>query len=221
MDCALRLGIDAFPAPLVAVKCPDCHKAISDLTAHELSCPSKVAQGQRTRLHTAMDIAVRLLFRELDSELTATGTQDAYPANKRFAVSNQCPEALNHHADIYVYDMGTVAGHLIDFTFTNSARSTGKNGAAPGGHADEAEDAKYAQYAKEFPGISAESSPALRILTTERHGTPSKGTRTYWKELVAAASERQKANTEFPVHISVLTRCVRQTLAIALFFLAR
>ena len=72
-------------------------------------------------------------------------------------------------------------------------------------------------YAKEFPGISAESSPALRILTTERHGTPSKGTRLYWKELVAAASERQKANKEFPVHISVLTRRVRQTLAIALW----
>ena len=75
------------------------------------------------------------------------------------------------------------------------------------------------QYAKEFPGISAESSPALRILTTEPHATPSKGTRLYWKELrvVAAASERQKANKEFPVHISVLTRRVRQTLAIALW----
>ena len=49
-------------------------------------------------------------------------------------------EALNHHADIYVYDFGTCTENLIDFTFTNTASWTGKNGAVPGGHANEAED---------------------------------------------------------------------------------
>ena len=63
-------------------------------------------------------------------------------------------EALNHHADIYVYDVGTCTEHLIDFTFTNTASWTGKNGAVPGGHAKEAEDSKCVQYWKEFIGMA-------------------------------------------------------------------
>ena len=45
----------------------------------------------------------------------------------------------------------------------------------------------------------AESSPAERILATERHGTTSEGMRVHWKELVVAASssDRQKSNKEF------------------------
>ena len=62
----------------------------------------------------------------------------------------------------------------------------------------------------------AESLPAERILATERHGTTSKGMRVHWKELVVAASGRQKANKEFTVHIFVLTGRVNQTLAIAM-----
>ena len=49
----------------------------------------------------------------------------------------------------------------------------------------------------------------------ERHGSWSKGTRDYWAACVHAAHQRQKTS-EFPVPISVLTRRVRQTLAVAL-----
>ena len=137
-----------------------------------------------------MDVASRSLIR--DPECAVTGSQDAYPA-----------------------DYGTGTGHLIDFTFTNSAKSTGKNGAAPGGQADEAELAKYVQYHGQFHGLNANSSPALIILCMERHGSWSQGTRDYWKALVHAAHERLKTR-EFPVHLSVLTRRVLQTLAVAL-----
>ena len=130
-------------------------------------------------------------------------------------VSEACPEARNHRADAYVYDYGTGAGHLIDFTFTNAAKSTGQNGAAPGSHADAEEIRKYAQYKREFPDFSAASSPALVIVAMECHGSWSKGTKVYWKTLVHAANERQKTR-EFPVHLSVLTRRVLQTLAVAL-----
>ena len=49
----------------------------------------------------------------------------------------------------------------------------------------------------------------------ERHGSWSKGTKAYWKARVHAANERQKSR-EFPVPLSVLTRRVLQTLAVAL-----
>ena len=95
-------------------------------------------------------------------------------------------------------------------------KSTGKNGAAPGGQANVAEAEKYKEYAKMFVGISEDSSPALVILAMERHGSFSKGTLAYWKAAVHAAHERQKTS-EFPVHLSVLTRRVFQTLAVALW----
>lgn len=215
VTCALRLGVDAFPAPLVAVKCPDCYQTVSDLTAHGLACASIEAQTQRTRLHTAMDVAVRAMIRELDPERVATGAKDAYPADHGMRVSEAHPEAINHKADIYVYDYRTGTAHLVDLTFTNSARSTGKNGAAPGYHADEAELAKYVTYRRKFPDFGADSSPALIIIAMERHGSWSKGTRDYWAACVHAAHERQKTG-EFPVPLSVMTRRVRQTLAVAL-----
>ena len=90
-------------------------------------------------------------------------------------------------------------------------KSTGANGAAPGGHADVAEGDKYTQYGKQYVGLNADSSPALAILAMERHGSFSKGTLEYWKAAVHVAHERQKTS-EFPVHLSVLTRRVFQTL---------
>ena len=76
---------------------------------------------------------------------------------------------------------------------------------------------KYAQYKREFPDFSAVSSPALVIVAMECHGSWGKGTKVYWKTLVHAANERQKTRLgEFPVHLSVLTRRVLQTLAVAL-----
>ena len=216
INCAFRLGVNAFPPPLVAVKCPDCHQTLSESTSHGLCCPSAAAQGKRTEAHTAMDVATRVLIRELNPDCVVTGSQDAYPADKGFRASDAHPEAINHRADAYVFDIGTGTGHLIDYTFVNSMKSTGKNGAAPGGHADIAEGEKYAQYGKEYVGFNAESSPALVVLAMERHGSFSKGTREYWKAVVHAAHERQKTS-EFPVHLSVLTRRVFQTLAVAMW----
>ena len=89
-----------------------------------------------TRLHTHMDVAFRAMVRELDPERVATGSKDAYPADHGMGVSEAHPEAINHRADAYIFDYGTGTGHLIDFTFTNAAKSTGLNGAAPGSHAD-------------------------------------------------------------------------------------
>ena len=215
VTCAMRLGVDAFPAPLVAFTCPDCHQPVTDSTAHPVSCASSEAQSQRTRLHTAMDVASRSLVQELDPECVVTSSGDAYPADHGMRVSEACPEARNHRADAYVFDYGTGTGHLIDFTFTNAAKSTGQNGAAPGSHADAEEIRKYAQYNREFPDFSADSSPALVIVAMERHGSWSKGTKAYWKARVHAANERQKSR-EFPVPLSVLTRRVLQTLAVAL-----
>ena len=52
----------------------------------------------------------------------------------------------------------------------------------------------------------------------ERHGSFSKGTLEYWKAAVHVAHERHWQKTsEFPVHLSVLTRRVFQTLAVALW----
>ena len=59
-------------------------------------------------------------------------------------------------------------------------KSTGKNGAAPGGQADVAEVEKYKEYGQMFDGLSADSSPALVIFAMEHHGIFSKGTLAYW-----------------------------------------
>jgi len=91
VNCALRLGVDAFPPPLVAVKCPDCSQTLSESTAHGLYCPSTKAQGKRTEAHTAMDVAARVLIRELNPSCVVTGSQDAYPADKGFRHSDQAP----------------------------------------------------------------------------------------------------------------------------------
>ena len=162
-----------------------------------------------------MDVAFRAMVRELDAERVATGSKDAYPADHGMRVSEAHPEAINHRADAYIFDYGTSTGHLIDFTFTNAARSTGMNGAAPGSHADAEEIRKFAQYNGEFPDFGADSTPALIIIAMERHGSWGKGTRDYWAACVHAAHQRQKTR-EFPVPLSVLTRRVRQTLAVAL-----
>ena len=47
---------------------------------HALACTSlsQVAQAQRNRLHNAMNVAMRLLIRDLDPELLVTGALDAY-----------------------------------------------------------------------------------------------------------------------------------------------
>ena len=213
VTCAHRLGVDAFPPRQVARKCPDCHQPFADLTAHALSCSSKEAQGQRTRLHTAIDIAARAIIRDLNPECHVTAARDAYPVDHGFAASED--KFLNHHADAYVYDAGAGIGFLIDFTFTNAAKSGGKDGAEPGGHADLEEARKYAQYSTQFPGFCADSSPALVIVSMERHGSWSKGTIDFWEALLHSAHTRQKAS-EFPVHLSVMKRWVFQTLAVAL-----
>jgi len=112
------------------------------------------------------------------------------------------PEAINHRADAYVFDLSTGTGHLIDYTFVNSMKSTGKNGAAPGGQADVAEVEKYKEYGQMFDGLSADSSPALVILAMERHGSFSKGTLAYWKAAVHAAHERQKTSESPSTYLS-------------------
>ena len=57
------------------------------------------------------------------------------------------------------------------------------------------------------------------ILCMERHGSWSKGTRQYWdaSERVQAAHQRQVATKEIPTPLSLFTRRVLQTLAIALW----
>jgi len=44
----------------------------------------------------------------------------------RSRVSDKHLEAINHRADAYVLDLSTVTGHLIDYTFVNSMKSTGR-----------------------------------------------------------------------------------------------
>jgi hypothetical protein len=144
-------------------------------------------------------------------------TKAAYPADHGFEVSQAFPNAINHHADIYVYDTDSGDRQLIDFTFTNAARSTGVDGRQPGEHADMADEDKLSQYSREFPGLSRSSDPALVPLSMERHGSFSRGTRDYWKERVKLAHDKQTATLEFPTHLSILTRRVLQTLAIALW----
>ena len=94
------------------------------------------------------------------------------------------------------------------------------DGAEPGIHADVAEGLKLKQYAEQFPDFKQSSDPSLVILCMERHGSCqwSKGTRQYWDERVQAAHQRQAADTrEIPTPLSVFTRRVLQTLAIALW----
>ena len=59
---------------------------------------------------------------------------------------------------------GSGTGHLIDYTFVNAVKSTGKNGAAPGGHADDAEgdnlNYTHPEYGKEYVGRA--STPTAR-----------------------------------------------------------
>ena len=216
VTCALRLGVDAFPAPMVPVRCPDCHQIISDLTAHALACGSKQAQGRRTEIHTSMDTASRELLRSLGPELVVSGSYNAYPFDCGFQTTVAHPEAVNHHADAHVFDTSSGTSYLIDFTFTNAAVKTGKNGAAPGSQADAKEAEKEKQYADEFVGFTANSSPALLILAMEHHGSWSKGTCDYWEAIAHRASVREKATSAYPTHKSVIIRRVRQTLAVAL-----
>ena len=84
--CALRLGVDAFPQPSMAITCPDCQSVVSDRTAHALACSA--AQDKRTMLHTAMEVAARTLLRELDDELVVTGSKGAYPFDHGFKVTS-------------------------------------------------------------------------------------------------------------------------------------
>jgi hypothetical protein len=79
---------------------------------------------------------------------------------------------------------------MIDFTFTNAAGKSGKDGAEAGYNADLAEDAKLQQYAKEFPGFSPESSPSLEIISMEHHGP--------WS---TAAGARVRVSTGMPVQL--------------------
>jgi len=197
--CALRLGVDAFPQPSMAITCPDCHSVVSDRTAHALACSA--AQDKRTMLHTAMEVAARTLLRELDDELVVTGSKGAYPFDHGFKVSEQYPGSINHHADAFVFDTATGTSYMIDYTFTNAAKSTGTmNGAEPGSHATKEEDSKFKEYKKQFPDLSEKSSPtSLVIIAMERHGSWGKRTCAYWNGLVDLAHEREKKK-EFPTH---------------------
>ena len=171
-----------------------------------------------TNLHTAMDVSARRLLKELDPTLVVTGCKDAYPHDRGFAAAALQPDAINHRADACVYDTDTGTRELIDFTFTCASLSSGKDGAQPGSHADAKDDDKVKQYAKDFPGFGPDSEPvSLVILSMERHGSWSKGTIAYWDARVKAAHDREVANMEFPTPLSVLTRRVRQTLAVALW----
>jgi hypothetical protein len=144
----------------------------------------------------------------------------AYPADHGFTVSEAHSEAANHHADAFVYDSATNYGHLIDFTFTSAAKSTGVNGAVAGGQADLADADKGKQYNKdnkEFPDLKPDSLPiAFVSLSMERNGSWRQGTWSYWKARVDNA-HRNQDGTEFPTPHSVLTRRVLQTLAVALW----
>ena len=154
--------------------------------------------------------------------MQAAGCKDAHPHDHGFTASPQIPEAINHRADACqcVYDTVSRSGEcqLIDFTLTCGAKSSGINGTKPGGHADMEDEVKEKQYAQQFPGLTTNSSPvSLVILSMERHGSWSKGTIAYWAHWVKAARDREFANSEFPTPLSILTRRVRQTLAVALW----
>jgi hypothetical protein len=162
-----------------------------------------------------METAARALIRWLDDQCWVTGSNDAYPADHGIPVSTSHAYAINHRADAFVWDAATGNGFFIDYTFTDAAKSEGKDGALPGGQADIEEDRKMKQYGKQFPSLTVDSSPALVILSMERHGSWSKGTCEFWKARVHNASTRGQSK-EFPIHKSVITRRVLQTLAVAL-----
>ena len=215
INAAARLGMPAFPEPPGPITCPDCHRVCeTDLTLHGLACPGVEAQAKRTTAHTAMDVAARGVLRD-DPDLVVTGSRDAYPADHGFAPRE--PRFWNHKADVCVSDRVSGDRHLIDFTFTCAAKATGTNGAEPGGHADEMEREKLAQYDDQFPSFGPTSTPALVILTMERHGSWSKGTKAYWEARAQTEYDRQRTTTEFPTPLSVIVRRVRQTLAVALW----
>jgi len=77
VNCAFRLGVDAFPSLRVKVKCPYCFQTRSESTSHGLCCPSAAAQGKRTEVHTAMDVAYRVLIRGLNPDCAVTCSLDA------------------------------------------------------------------------------------------------------------------------------------------------
>ncbi len=143
--------------------------------------------------------------------------KDAYPFDHGFACDPRHPEAINHRADACVFDRVSGNCHLIDFTFTCAAKSTGINGTKPGGHADAEDERKEKQYSGEFTGFGPDSKPALVILSMERHGSWSKGTRAYWDAKAKTEYDRQFSSREFPTPLSVITRRARQTLAVALW----
>ena len=208
----------AIPEPAGAVKCPDCQQTIrSDLTQHALSCASVEARAGRTKLHTVMEVAHRVVSRELDPDVVVTGCKDAYPSDYGFETTPAHPEAVNHRADACVYDPTSNERALIDFTFTNAAKSSGTNGAKAGGHADKEQEDKERQYGGQFVGFGPASKPALVILSMERHGSWGQSTIDYWDDRVQAAHDREVANMEFPTPMPVLIRRVRQTMAIALW----
>jgi hypothetical protein len=180
-------NVSTLPMRLQTVACHDCKARITDLTAHALACGSIGAQPGRMRLHTAMEVACRTLLRDLDPSLIVTDCRDAYPHDHGFAVNISTPEAINHHADAGVLDTKTRQKPLIDFTFTNAAGKSGKDGAEAGYHADVAKDAKLQQYAKEFPGrraahrwrSSAWSTTAAGARVRVRTGMPVRLQRTH------------------------------------------
>jgi hypothetical protein len=111
----------------------------SDRARFALNLPG-AESCRRTRLHTAMDIAVRRTVTELAPALVVTSSHDACPHDHGFSLSVRHPEAINHHADACVRDTATGETYLIDFTFVNPAKATDTNGAKPGSHADDEEE---------------------------------------------------------------------------------
>ena len=115
-----------------------------------------------------------------------------------------------------MFDIGTArSDQLVHLCELHEAR-TAKDGAAPGGHADDAEEDKYThwhrQFGKEYVGLNAaDSLPALPVailaMPVERHGSFNKGTLEYWRAAVHVVHERQRtSDSELPVHLSVWTQ---------------
>lgn len=93
MNAALNLGLPAFWSQTKqTVICPDIE---TDLTSYDVACGS-------------MDIAVTIIFKELDADQVVTSCKDAYPHDHRFTVSPQFSEAINHRADACVYDSSSL-----------------------------------------------------------------------------------------------------------------
>ena len=102
------------------------------------------------------------------------------------------------HWQTYVNNTSNGEGHLIDFTFTSAAMSSGVNGAFAGSHADAADRGKEKQYTREFPDLTTDSSPISFVsLSMERNGSWSAGTRAYWRNRIDVAHRRLQAAMEF------------------------